>query len=507
MIKNEGGVRQDSVDKSTSEADAEDMYRMGKDETLKRMFRQFSMICFTSMVQATWEIILVSNTQGLTNGGMPGLFWSFIWTFTGFLPIVLSLAEMASMAPTSGGQYHWVSEFAPPKQQQFLSYCSGWLATLSWQAGGGGGSFLCSSVLQAIIISYDESYVPQPFHLTLLVIGMTCIYAFINLGIPHHLPVIEQTMAFVHGLGWIVVVVVLAVLAPHPPAKDVFLNFTTYGWENIGVSVLVGQVTSIYFLILSDSAAHLSEEVKNASKSVPKAMLWSFTLNSLFGFIILITYLFSIDNVENALNDPTFFPFFYVFRSATNIGTIPIAVVIVLVLIFANTGANASTSRQTFAFARDHGLPFHKWISAVDPKSQIPRNAVLLTCIITILLSLINLGSLVAFNAIISLQLMALMATYSLSIGCVLYKRTLGDRNLPTARFSLGKHGVWINAIGLFYALWSLFWAAWPPFQEFSVDTFNWAPVMFVGVMTISLVLYYLGANKKYKGPVVLVRS
>lgn len=38
---------------------------------------------------------------------------------------MLSLAEMASMCPTSGGQYHWVSEFAPPKYQRFLSYMTG----------------------------------------------------------------------------------------------------------------------------------------------------------------------------------------------------------------------------------------------------------------------------------------------------------------------------------------------------------------------------------------------
>jgi len=30
-----------------------------------------------------------------------------------------------SRAPTSGGQYHWVSEFAPPEYQKFLSYASG----------------------------------------------------------------------------------------------------------------------------------------------------------------------------------------------------------------------------------------------------------------------------------------------------------------------------------------------------------------------------------------------
>jgi choline transport protein len=61
----------------------------------------------------------------MQNGGLAGLFWGYIWTFLGFFTIVMSLAEMASMAPTSGGQYHWVSEFAPRKYQKFLSYMSG----------------------------------------------------------------------------------------------------------------------------------------------------------------------------------------------------------------------------------------------------------------------------------------------------------------------------------------------------------------------------------------------
>lgn len=35
--------------------------------------------------------------------------WMFLGSFICFGSIVLSLAEMSSMAPTAGGQYHWVS--------------------------------------------------------------------------------------------------------------------------------------------------------------------------------------------------------------------------------------------------------------------------------------------------------------------------------------------------------------------------------------------------------------
>jgi amino acid transporter len=66
-----------------------------------------------------------ANTQGLIAGGLSGLFWSLCWAYLGQFFIVLSLAEMAAMAPTAGGQYHWVSEFAPREYQKVLSYISG----------------------------------------------------------------------------------------------------------------------------------------------------------------------------------------------------------------------------------------------------------------------------------------------------------------------------------------------------------------------------------------------
>lgn len=40
-----------------------------------------------------------ANTQGLIAGGLAGLFWSLVWCYAGQTFIVLSLAEMASMAP------------------------------------------------------------------------------------------------------------------------------------------------------------------------------------------------------------------------------------------------------------------------------------------------------------------------------------------------------------------------------------------------------------------------
>jgi len=84
--------------------DAYDMSRMGKTQSMARIFRQVSLLSFTAVLMGTWEWMLLANTQGLTDGGRAGLFWSYIWVSVGFGLTVASLAEMASMAPTCAGQ-------------------------------------------------------------------------------------------------------------------------------------------------------------------------------------------------------------------------------------------------------------------------------------------------------------------------------------------------------------------------------------------------------------------
>lgn len=110
----------------------------------------------------------------------------------------------------------------------------------------------------------------------------------------------------------------------------------------------------------------MSEEVKEAGITVPRAMVGSYALNGLMGLVFLVTYLFCIPSVNDALNDPSGYPFLYVFQQAMPAGGVNALTALVLVLLVAgNISVNASTSRQTFAFARDNGLPFAKWISHV----------------------------------------------------------------------------------------------------------------------------------------------
>ena len=188
----------------------------------------------------------------------------------------------------------------------------------------------------------------------------------------------------------------------------------------------------------------MSEEIKDAGLSVPRAMVWSYFGNGIIGFILLITYLFAMPSVDDAISDPSGFPFIYVFGQAMPLPGVNALVILVLVLvIFSDVSFNASTSRQTFAFARDRGLPFSTWLSRVHPTKEIPVNAVIFSCLFSVAISLINLGSTAAFNAIISLQIVAIMvivAGFSVETCCTnaLYS---SPTLFPLAVSSIGASG------------------------------------------------------------------
>jgi len=126
--------------------------RLRMKQVLKHSFGFVSMLALSSTVLATWEGVLVLLTSGFTNGGSAGLVYGFLLVWAGSLSTYITIAELASLAPTSGGQYHWVYMLSPPSARNFLSYLTGWLNVLAWQATLATGAFLCGTVIQGLLI-------------------------------------------------------------------------------------------------------------------------------------------------------------------------------------------------------------------------------------------------------------------------------------------------------------------------------------------------------------------
>jgi len=252
----------------------------------------------------------------------------------------------------------------------------------------------------------------------------------------------------------------------------------------------------------------MAEEVKNAAYSVPRAMISIYIVNFMLIFPAIVTVCYHIPSVEDALADPTTYPAIYVLRQSMSVGWMTVVLVVTCALmICSNIVYLAAVTRDLFAFARDQGLPFSSWISAVHPTRHIPVNATILTSSISILLALIYIGSPVAFYAITSLLTVSLLQCYSLSIGCVLWRRIAKPETLPLAQFSLGKFGVPLNAAAVAYSLWSFFWSFWPQTYPVTAPGFNWASPIFFAVLIGAMIYFVFRARHQYFGPVTMVEG
>ncbi|KAF1981787.1 amino acid transporter [Aulographum hederae CBS 113979] len=486
--------------------DLKDMQRLGKKQEFKRNFSFYSTLGFVSIYMATWEFVLVSLSVGFANGGFAGLFWTFIGTVLCYSTIVASLAELESMAPTSGGQYHWVSEFAPEKHQKILSYLAGWMSTLGWLASNASAGFIVTTMIEAGIEITNAEFVFPNWQYTLIVLAFIVLTIFINTWGAKTLPTLEVISLVAHILGFFVFLGILWGMTPRNSAHAVFAEFTDEsGWNNIGTACLISQVSVLYCNLGSDSIVHISEEVEDASLIVPRAMWWSYVINVLMGIVMLITMLFGIGPLEDVLEADA--PYLNLFLNTGSTGVAVFLIIILFLLIFSgNITALATTSREVWAFSRDNGLPGSSWISKMNHKWNTPFNSVYVTSVFTAILCCINFGSTLAFNIIISLSLLALLSTYMISIGCVLHKR-LTHQALPPARWSLGRLGLPVNLFAFFYSGFAIVFCCFPTGRPVELDSANWAPLVWVGVLMLAGVSYIFHGKKYYTPPVMYVEG
>ncbi|KAK5168302.1 uncharacterized protein LTR77_006871 [Saxophila tyrrhenica] len=510
-----------------TDVDRRDMSQLGKVQELRRNFHFLSILGFACCLVATWEVLLTTIITSLTDGGTAGLLWGFLIVVAGFYFVYLSLAEMASMAPTAGGQYHWsesrpsriqtytdlhsarVSEFAPPRAQKFLSYIVGWLCFTGWQGAICAICFITGTIIQGLIILNDDTYIPKSWHGTLLTMAVAAFAVVFNTVLAKKLPLVEFLLLVLHVIGFIAIIAVLWALAPRATAHDAWFQFSNAGgWNSAGTATMVGLLSPVISTIGFDCAVHMAEEVKDSSSTLPKALLWSFTFNAVLGFIMAVTLVYTLGNVNEVLGSLTGYPFIQIFYNTTQsyTGANIMTLVVILTLTSSAIAEVATASRQIWSFARDKGVPGYRWVAHISPGWNIPLNAVLLSLLVTSLLSLINIGSYVALNAILALTAVSLLTSYIIVISCLILKRLRGQP-LPARRWSLGKWGLPINIIALCYLLPIYVFSFFPvALVELSAASMNWAIVIYVGIMGFATIYYFVYGHKVYLPPVALVK-
>ncbi|KAL8855837.1 MAG: hypothetical protein Q9198_010810, partial [Flavoplaca austrocitrina] len=177
---------------------------------------------------------------------------------------------------------------------------------------------------------------------------------------------------------------------------------------------------------------------------------------------------------------------------------------------------NPKAPRNTTLERKKYNLTSQK----LEPKTAIPTLAIIITSLVAILIGLINIGSATAFNAVISLSVSSLYASYIITETLLLYRRCTGfilphqkhlpsssdpnSRNLTWGPFHLpGLSGILVNVFAVAFGLIIFFFSFWPVATPVEPATMNYSIVMTGSVVVFAVGYYIVYARKIYTGPIV----
>jgi len=460
---------------------------------------------------------------------------------------------------------------APAKYRTFASYLTGWLTSIAWVATVAIETLFAGTIIQGILILDYPSYDAKLWQGTLLTWLVIVVCIFINVVIPNWLPRIEVFILVFHLVGFVAIVATLwATTENYTPSHNVWAYAINGGeWPTQGLSYCVGFLGNVATFVGADASVHLAEEVSDAARNIPRAILGAMIINGLVGFVMMITVLYCLGSFDKVVGGDTGYPFIQVFVDSTkSVAGASVMAAVVLMLTWAcATGIMTTASRMVWSFARDNGLPGSKFLSKVDNKTRIPVRAVFVVCAISAALTLIYVGSYVAFNDIVSLTITGFYGSYLLPASLLLYHRIKGNilpaGTRPEPQSTMGgvgnfksdkqthhlspedvdklKHegkatdsppeyatpdvarGSVLNQIPLIWGPWHLpgilgiannlyaccymvfviFWSVWPPEYHVTPSTMNYSILITGAVLIFSAIWYAVRARKTYRGPTV----
>jgi amino acid transporter len=145
---------------------------------------------------------------------------SFMTFFVG-----LSMAEIVSAIPTSGGPYFWAAMLAPKKYAAFFSWLTGWFNFVGQFAVTTGISFGCAGLI-ATAATIKAGFVPTPGKTLGIYAAILVSHGLVNTFGVRVLRYLNNTSIILHSLGVGSLAIAVVAKAPtHLSAKEVFSHF------------------------------------------------------------------------------------------------------------------------------------------------------------------------------------------------------------------------------------------------------------------------------------------
>ncbi|CAE6454999.1 unnamed protein product [Rhizoctonia solani] len=305
-------------------------------------------------------------------------------------------------------------------------------------------------------------------------------------------------------IGTVILVVTLLVKSPvKNSASFVFTDLENFtGWENKGFVVLLGFLQAVYTLEGAETSAQVAEEARNAEWLAPIGIAASIVGSWFIGLIYLLALLFSIQSIPSVQSTSFAIPIAQLYYDAVGSRLTLLCLFVVGSCQFmAACTCFTASSRLLYALARDNAIPCKRAFMTLN-RFQAPWVGVWLSAIIAIIISAAYIGSVVAFNAILSSAAIAVMLSYLQPILCrVLWPESMEVRG----PFHLGKYSRIVNIISALFTVFVCILFILPTSMPVNALNMNYSVVAIGAVLILILGSWMLYGRYHFKGPVSTV--
>ncbi|CCH45754.1 GABA-specific permease [Wickerhamomyces ciferrii] len=487
---------------------AEDLLaEIGYKQELRRTYSTFEVFGIAFSIMGLLPSIATIITLGLVPGPA-ALVWGWFIVGAFIFGVGVSMAELASAIPTSGGLYYWTYHYAPVKYKAALSFLVG--TTNSMALAGAVCSItyaFAQQFITAIYLGLDGSFKITDAMIYgafagAIIIEM-CVTCFSTKSTSK-----LQMLSIVCNVGLIVLFLIALPIgtkmnAKFNDAKFIFAKYDNLSdWPDGWAFFQFGFMPAVWTIGAFDSCVHMSEESKTPSRSVPIGILGSITACWIGGFIINIVICACMTtDIESVLNTGTGQPLMFIIQS--NLGkkwAVAFSAMAAFCQLLMASSTLTAISRQVWAFARDDGLPFSRYIKIVDKKTQVPRNAVAASAVAALAIGCLILAGPVAANSLFSIGMIGLYVTYAIP---QILRFTSGRGIFRPGIFYTGKIlSPIINFVTIVYQLFIVILAMFPDSTKVEgPSTMNYAVAVNCGVWVLSMIYFAVWKHKTYHGP------
>ncbi|XP_014511067.1 amino-acid permease BAT1 [Vigna radiata var. radiata] len=489
---------------------------LGYKQELKRDLSVISNFAFSfSIISVLTGVTTLYNT-GLKYGGPVSLVYGWFIASAFTMIVALPMAEICSSYPTSGGLYYWSAKLAGPRWAPFASWITGWFNIVGQWAVTTSVDFSLAQLIQVIILlstggKNGGGYEASKYVVIALHGGILLVHGIINSLPISLLSFLGQMAAIWNVLGvFVLTIVIPSVATERASAKFVFTYFNTDNGEGISSRpyiFLLGLLMSQYTLTGFDASAHMTEETKDADRNGPKGIISAVGISIFVGWFYILGITFAVTDILSLLsedNDAGGYAIAEVFyqafkkRYGNGSGGIVCLVIVGVAIFFCGMSSVTSNSRMAYAFSRDGAMPLSSLWHQVN-KQEVPIYAVWLSVSVSFCMALTSLGSIVAFQAMVSIATIGLYIAYAFPI---FFRVTLARKHFVPGPFNLGRYGVIVGWVAVLWVLTISILFSLPVSYPITAEKLNYTPVA-VACLLIFVVSYWIISGRRwFKGPI-----